>query len=159
VTGFTDTDPLGDAREWLREAANKGAKCPCCTQRAQVYRRTITSTMARSLVHCYRTAGVDTLFHLPTVLNGDPVTYGSDTAKLAYWRLMAEEPRTRDDGGRAGWWTVTSDGSAFIHGYLNVAKYARVYDGRCLGFEGEPVSITQCLGKRFNLEALLEGRQ
>lgn len=150
---FSETTPLGEARQWLRERAQDGgARCPCCTQRAQVYRRSIGSAMARDLIKCYRAVGVGQLFYLPEV-----VGYGGDAAKLAYWGLLAEDPRPREDGGRAGWWTVTQTGERFALGQITVQKYALVYDGRLLRLDGEPVAIVACLGKRFNLRALLDG--
>lgn len=154
MSEFTTSTPLGEAQEWLRERATHpgGAVCPCCTQHAQVYRRTIGSAMARDLIKCYRAAGVGRLFYLPEV-----VGYGGDAAKLAYWDLLAEDPRPRADGGRAGWWQLTRLAELFVNGEVVVQKYALVYDGRLLRLTGEPVSIVQCLGKRFNLRALLDG--
>lgn len=158
MTEFADADTLGLARGWLRDNLDRGERCPCCTQRAQVYRRAITSAMARSLIQCFRVAGVNTPFHMPSVLS-DRLSYGGDAAKLAYWLLITEEPSLRDDGGRAGWWQVTNSGMLFATNRMTLPKYARVYDGKCLGFAGDEVSIVACLGKQFNLIALLEGRQ
>jgi hypothetical protein len=39
-----------------------------------------------------------------------------------------------------------------------VPTYAQIYDGRCLGYDGEPVSIVDALGKKFDYHELMEGR-
>jgi hypothetical protein len=149
---FPDITPLGHARGWVNEHSDHGVVCPCCGQRAQVYRRAITSTMAQQLITCYRAAGIDRPFHLPTVLG-----HGGDAAKLSYCGLLVEDVRPRDDGGRAGWWVVTALGGDFARGLITVPRHALVYNGALLRTDGDPVSIVQCLGKRFNLRALLAG--
>jgi len=141
---------LAEARAWLRERVDGGAHCPCCTQFAKVYRRRIHAAMARDLIIAYRRAGVD-WFHVRAVLGHD----GGDFAKLAYWGLIREHPGERDDGSdRAGWWKITEAGVGFIHG-ATVPKHARIYDGRCLGLLGDPVTVQDCLGKRFNYAELM----
>ena len=54
---------LGDAREWLRERVEHGARCPCCTQFAKVYERKLNSRMARQLI----TFWWEDWFHVPVV--------------------------------------------------------------------------------------------
>ena len=53
----SDGETLGGARDWLRDRVEKGAKCPCCGQFAKVYRRTITSGMARALFMIWHEGG------------------------------------------------------------------------------------------------------
>lgn len=142
--------PLGEARRWLRERTTQGAPCPCCTQFAKVYLRPITSTMARDAVVIVRDAGRE-WFHMPTVLGHNT----GDTAKLANWGFLEEDNRTRDDGGRAGWWRITDGLEQFVRHGLAVPKYARIYDGRSLGLTGDPVTIVDCLRERFDLAELL----
>lgn len=155
---WPDHVTLGEARRWLRqEAQDKGGTCPCCTQRAQIYRRTIHSGMARALVVMCREHGMDWQDKTST-LRG----YGAaarDESLLRFWGLLEEDVRTREDGGHAGWWRVTDAGRRFVHGRILVPKYALVYDGRCLGSDGPHVSIVQCLGKRFNLSRLMAGEE
>lgn len=142
---------LRDAKAWLKARLREGAACPLCDQHAQMYRRKITSTMAQAMIQLWRAAGTDWA-HLPTVVGAKR----ADEAKLVYWGLLEEERAIkRDDGGRAGWWRLTDDGALFVHGQLHVSKYALVYNGRCFGFEGEQVSIEDCLGARFRLDELL----
>ena len=146
---------LAEARQRLGDALEEGTRCPCCDQHAQVYRRSIHSGMARALVAMYRAHG--TAWQDKTATLRGLGSASRDESLLRYWLLLEEATEPRPDGGRAGWWRVTSIGEAFVTRGLRVQKYARVYDGRCLGLDGEPVSIVQCLGKRFNLAALLAG--
>lgn len=147
---------LAEARAELRELVDDGHACPCCTQFAKVYRRKIHATMARQLVYFYRRAGTD-WFDLPQ-LSGEVTgtrAWGGDAAKLRYWALLVEADIERDDGGRAGWWRLTSDGVLFVCDELRVPKYARIYDGRCLGLIGEPIGIRDALGDRFDYRELM----
>ena len=147
-----DPRTLQEAVEWLREHLDEGAICPCCTQRAQVYRRKINSGMAVSLIRMYQTAGTDWQ-HIPTTIGAR----SREEGKLRYWGLVEEADAERDDGGRAGWWRVTPRGADFVLGNLAVAKYARVYDGRCLGLVGDPVTIYDALGDKFDYAELMRG--
>ena len=143
---------LEEAKDWLRERLDHGADCPCCTQRAQVYRRKLNSRMARGLIALYLATGGRDYGHLPTIA-GD----GCEVGKLRYWGLVVEEPEARPDGGRAGYWKLTPDGVDFVRGRLRVPKYARIYDGRRLGLRGEPVDIRDCLGSPFHYDELMAG--
>lgn len=145
--------PLNIAQAWLREHLDEGAPCPCCTQLARRYKRTITSSSARSLITVWRTVGHGT-GHWPTILNHG----GADEAKMVHWGLIDEAQVERDDGGRAGYWRITDLGARWVRGEVTVPKFIHLYDGRLLGRPfGMPWSITQALGKRFDLQALLDG--
>lgn len=153
---ITDASTLAEARAYVLEERDGGVQCPCCDQRAQVYRRQIHSRMARDLILCLNAALASgspaTAVHLPELVHNR-----GDASKLTYWGLLQEERIQREDGGRAGWWHVTPAGVLFARGMLEVPKYALVYNGRCLGMEGPPVTILDCIGIGFNLAELLAG--
>jgi hypothetical protein len=156
--GFDDDMSLAQARELLRTLVDEGHRCPCCSQFAKVYRRKIHSTMARELIHFYRRAGLD-WFDLPLLAgecSGRRRAYTGDSAKLRYWGLLVENEERRDDGGRAGWWHVTDKGARWVLRSILVPKYARIYDSRCLALDGDPVSIVDALGDRFDYRELME---
>jgi hypothetical protein len=157
---FHDSMTLAEGRAILRELVNDGHKCPVCTQLAKVYRRKINSGMARSLIEMYRVgregdvAGVQGWVHVPTQIGAR----SREEGKLAYWGLVEEEAEIkREDGGRAGYWRVTARGAQFVRNLIQVPKYARVYDGRCLGLTGPDVSIHDALGTKFNYDELMAG--
>lgn len=147
-----DTTLLADAKAWLRARLRDGERCPLCSQRAQIYRRPINARMALALIELRRAATPGDWVHLPTIVpnSGDP-------AKLRYWQLIEEELVQRPDGGRAGYYRLTDRGLGFLTGTVTVPRYALIYDSRLLGFEGEPVTIADCLGRPFDLDALLAG--
>src|ERR1044072_5955600 len=150
----TVVDPamtLGEAADRLRGLVDHGHECPCCTQFAKVYRRKIHATMARELIQFYRVAGRD-WGHLPSILGYN----GGDVTKCRYWGLIVEDDAIRDDGSSgAGWWQGTPAGHLWVRGRLAVPKFARIYDGRCLGLEGALVTIRDALGDRFDYGDLM----
>lgn len=146
---------LSDARDELRLElmAGQAVTCPCCTQLAKIYRRSIHARMARDLIRLYRADPGFGWLHFPTVLGVN----GGDTAKLAYWSLIEADDAVRADGSRrTGWWRLTERGEAFVCGRLDLPKYAKVYDGRVIGFEETPmVFIRDCLGSKFDYTELM----
>lgn len=112
------TITLHAAKAWLRDHLEDGVKCPCCTQRAQIYRRKISDTMAGKLIGAYRLHRLD-YFHMPTLV-ADLGIRGRDESHLAYWKLLDEallngwqgQPRTlarsRPSAVLRGRWTGTT---------------------------------------------------
>lgn len=150
MTTFADDMTLGEARDGLRELVEEGHRCPCCTQFAKVYRRKLNARMALAAIRLYRAGAVREYVHLPSVA-GD----GCEGGKLRYWGLVVEESERREDGGRSGWWRMTDLGERFVRAEVSVPKYVRLYDGRRLGLRGEPVTIIDALGERFDYEELM----
>jgi hypothetical protein len=152
VTTFSDSMTLGEARDGLRELVDAGHECPCCRQFAKVYRRKIHATMARDFLRVWRAVGEGTWFHLP-----DFVANSGDVPKTRFWGLLDEEIELRRaDGGRAGYWRITDLGRAWVLNQATLPKYARIYSGRCLGLVGEPTSIVDSLGDRFDYRELMD---
>ena len=141
---------LGEARDWLRDRVWAGAQCPCCTQKAKVYRRSIHATKAATLIKLYRAGGVREFIHTPD-LPGDT----HEVSQLSWWGLVEEELIRRPDGGRAGFWRVTELGARWVKEEVSVHRYAHVYDGRVLRRDGEPWSIRQALAKKFRYDELM----
>lgn len=150
VNSLPDGALLAEARAWLRDRIDDGAECPCCTQFSKVYRRKINSGMARSLILLYRRCGL-AYGYVPDVVG----SRSREEGKLAYWGLVAEMPVAREDGGRAGWWCVTELGEQFARNLIRVPKYARVYNGRCLGLVGDGVDVLDALGDKFDYAELM----
>lgn len=150
---FNDRALLGDIRSWLRQNADKGVDCPACTQHVKVYRRKVNSGMARSLIAMFTVAGTDWV-HVPTQIGAR----SREEGKLAYWGLIEESPDPREDGGRAGWWRVTTSGKEFVLNRKKIPTYCRVYNGKVLGFDGALVSIVDALGTKFNYNDLMAGK-
>jgi hypothetical protein len=151
MTEFVDTMTLKEARDALRLLVEEGARCPCCTQLAKVYKRKVHAGMARLLIAMWRNAGEEWLY-LPSLPQKS-----RDGTGLAYWGLIEEEKARREDGGRAGWWRITEEGRGWVLMQTTIPKYAMIYDGRCLGHRGAHVTIRDALGTRFDYDDLMAG--
>lgn len=145
-------DSLKAVRDWLRAHINEGVRCPCCGQLVKQYHRPINAGMAHSLITMYRTAGRDWQ-HIPTTIGG----HSREEGKLRYWGLIEEQLERREDGGRAGWWRVTELGEQWILGQVTVPSHVVIYNGRCRWLEGDPISVVDALGNRFDYRALMDG--
>ena len=147
----TDNWLLCDVQDWVHDRVEDGVRCPCCGQFAKVYERRINASMVRALVALWR-RGPDWV-HLPPV---DP-SHG-EAARLSYWGLIEEEPTVREDGGRAGWWRITQKGNWWLEGRFPVQMYARIYNGRLLGFSGGPWFVQDAVRDKFDLQQLMRGQ-
>ncbi len=147
----TVNDTIAAGKAWLRARLDDGSNCPLCGQHAKVYKRKVNSGMARSLIHIYRIGGRGWV-HVRAI-----GAQSREEGKLAYWGLLEEQTGVGLHGGRAGYWRVTEKGEKFLKGHILIAKYARVYNGRVLGFEGPDVGIKDALGTKFNYEDLMRG--
>ena len=155
----TDSRSLDEARRWLEDRLDDGAECPCCGNFTKVYRRVLNSGMARALIVIYRSFGRD-FGDLPTLLmayrESKPLhPLGGEEPKLRYWGLLEELADTSRLQGNQGFYRVTEAGEQWVLGRSCVPKYALVVNTRCLGLEGEPWSIRNALGKKFDLVELL----
>jgi hypothetical protein len=137
---------LTEAQEILRTLLDEGAKCPVCTQFARTYRRKVHASMVKTLIAMYR-QGQTSYVYLP-----DIPQKSRDSTGMAWWKLIAADPE------RDGWWRVTEVGEKWLREELGIPKYAKVYDGRCLGYDRtEYVTIRDALGTKFSFEELMNG--
>lgn len=158
------TTTVAQVKEWLLENARAGAQCPCCHQRVQFYKRTLTSTMCYALIlieQHFRTS-TDWL-HVPqylTAAGADEAARGGDYAKLKDWGFIESKPSIRDDSStRTGYWRITERGKAFVRGEIRVHKTVELYNQRRTKKDADPttVSIQEALGTRFDYAALMAG--
>jgi hypothetical protein len=148
--GPDDDWTLAELRDWLNSLLQDGVHCPCCGQYAKLYRRKINAGMARALIVSYRIGGGDYV-HV-TQLGSHEI------AQLQWWQLVEEMPAKRPDGGRTGWWRPTGLGMDWIYRRARVPKYVLVYDGALQAKpHGDPISVADALGSKFNLADLMEG--
>lgn len=145
---------IAEGRAWLETVMyDEGGECPCCSQNVKVYRRKITASMARVLIDMHRDHGTAWV-HLPSIRSA-----GQDEVLTRHWALIARDADRRPDGStRTGWWRLTPEGVAWVTGQTTVPKYAVIYDNRCLELEGDPVTIHDALGDRFDYADLMAGR-
>jgi hypothetical protein len=140
---FPDDVPLGQARAWLRQqVADKGARCPCCTQLAKIYTRRIRGVQAEMLIKAWRLVGLAE-FRRP---------------KLRYWGLIDDLGERREDGGKAGWYAITELGAAWVRNLTKVPRDALVYDSRLLRLDQDSPSwsVRDALGDKFDYDKLMD---
>lgn len=145
-----------DVKNMLREAIYRpgGAICPTCTQHSQVYRWSLYSTAAQALILFYRIGGINDFVH-SNQLKDHGYRGQGDAARLRMWELVEREAEARDDGGRSGYWRVTPHGERFVRGTGTIHRYAFIYAGRVLHFDGDQVTIHDALGKRFSYDEIM----
>lgn len=152
-----------EAKKWLQGMMNTGATCPCCGQYAKLYRRKITSTMAKCLVmiHRFFQANKVQFIHVPNFLvkfKNDGSVAGGDVAKLKHWGLLEPVVNERMDGSnRAGFYKITQLGKDWVDGNVSVPKYAYIYNQKLYKLSEEKVFIKDALGDRFDYRELMRG--
>lgn len=158
--------PLSEARVGLDSQLERGQRCPCCQQFAKVYKRKLNSAMAASLICFIKTTGDSREYHhMQEVMATWPMSlaraagaFGGDFAKLIYWKLVEEKPRTEGDdsnGRTSGYWRITDKGRQFAKGTVAVESHVLLYDGQLIGFTPDSITIQEALGSRFNYEELM----
>jgi hypothetical protein len=143
---------LREAREQLFAVIAEGTTCPCCLRPAQRYRWNLYANAARLLIRLYQVGGTSEFTHSSVVKRG---TQGS-CSHLRFWALVESQKERRPDGGKSGFWRVTSGGEQFLHGGT-IPKYAWVYDNVVNRVEGDPVTISDVLEEEFNFREHMGG--
>jgi hypothetical protein len=135
---------------------DEGVVCPCCTLIAKVYLRRITGSMARVLIRMalhHEETGGDWM-DVTNSLHKHPIGKaggGGDWSKPKYWHLIEQHPEE-------DLWRITAKGLAFARGLISIEKKLKIFNDKVLGVhDATPVTIRDCLGKRFKLEELYEG--
>lgn len=150
---------LEELRLEMQQAAhNDGGVCPVCDQFVKVYKRKITSTMARQLLALYkmRLSGEHWVHVSRLVLGG---AGGGDFAKMEFWGLITQKSHQPGDEGKktSGYWSITEKGQAFCEGQIKVPLHTYVYNGTVLKQSEEAVDIKQSLSDKFDYRELMDG--
>lgn len=143
-------------RETMEKARDKGCSCPVCGQFVKVYKRPITSTMARQLIRAYHSYGAGPWFHAKNVIMGGSST--GDFAKFEYWGMIQrqnQQPGT-DNKKTSGLWRITPSGEQFVLRQITAPKYAVIYNAQLLELAGDEVTIADALGTSFNYNELMQ---
>lgn len=158
------TTTLEQARDWLRERLDKGAKCPCCKQHAKIYQRKLNQGMAASLIAFAKVTlqmtpkdgwlkVPDDFVNTSTVLR---VLKNREYNKLKYWKLLEPHATDQDaDTPYTGMWRITEDGLKFARGEIEVPESVFVYDNRRLRASEKLTTIQKALGTKFNYAELM----
>lgn len=131
-------------------------KCPTCGRFAKVYYRSIHTSVALQLIQIYKLGGAEMYIHTSKLIPKG-VSGAGDFSKAQYWELVKEMPHTPGKKKSSGYWMLTELGVEFVKGNVSVTKYALVYDTRVIDMKGKLVSITECIGNKFDYEDLMAG--
>lgn len=148
---------VDEARRWVYDRLEDGVHCPCCDQYAKLYPRPLPSATARVMIEIFRRNEGRWFIDLPPVLDTMKGTahQGGYGTLAHHWGLLEAMPGERDDGSnRVGWWRLSDTGRAFVRGEVTVPKRALIYNNRCIGFRGEPITISDALREPFNYRDL-----
>lgn len=154
---------LEEARAHVIANLDEGVICPCCSQRAQRYRRKLDSLMARGLVRMYvwfRDHPGVRWMHVERELKSDPLSpggIGRQVATLKYWgliRLMRDEEP--DGAAVRGYYRITKRGRQFVRGQITLPRYIFVYNNTLFGFDGSEITdIQTALTDKFSYTELM----
>lgn len=141
----------------IQQGMSDGVSCPCCGQLVKLYRRTLYHSMAVALCSLYREAQgrTDVYVHI------DQLTLnvgGSDFSKLKHWGLIEAYPQELHDDPKtktAGKWRITDKGCEFAEGRITLPKYALIFNNRCYGMAGDPVTIIDSLKEDFDYPEMM----
>lgn len=150
---------LAEARRDLMERGRwEGVRCPCCDGMAKVYACRINAAAARALILLARATQPGDYAHFLELMKRAGV-YSGHYAELARWGLIERAPdRAKDGNPSTGLYRVTDLGRRFVHGEATVPARAITYNDELLRLEGEPVSIRDVLGDRFDYGDLMGAR-
>jgi len=151
-----------EAKEYLKANFRNGVACPCCGQFVKKYSRSITGAMAVGLIHIYK-KDTFSFIHVENYLKDIPnlpASIRGDISKLRFWGLIQKESGIRADGSsRNGFYKITHKGAEFVEGRFKVHKHIFLYNNKFLGedLNSPLITITQCLGKKFDYQELMRG--
>ena len=140
---------------WRKTIEDVGGYCPCCERWGKIYKRPLNSTMARSLMWLVNTPHRgDGWTHVPDVAP-TWLLRAPQLTSLSYWGLVV--PFSKESKLlSSGLWKPTNNGIRFAHNELRVPKYVFLYNNRVLETTGEDVSIVECLGDKYDYNAITE---
>ena len=173
--GEQDRPPTPDeilrVQRHFASGLDDGTDCPTCTRHARRQHRALGCGPARWLIEIVYLSDSGQAIHTGEILKalkGNNVSGSVATSILPLYGLIvaAEDPeavvnppppgsRTHPKGRTSGFWRPTKLGRAFALDRIKVPE--RIVT--CLGvpekFEGDPVSIKDALGTKFNYDAIM----
>lgn len=154
---------LEEAKEQLNNELEIGTICPCCGRFAKTYKRKITSAMAWGLILIYKhyrdNKFYDEFLHIENFfknIKNLPSSIRGDITKLRHWGLIESLKEKRSDGNpQSGYYRITNLGIRFVRSEIKVKEHMLIYDDKVQSFIGKYVTITDCLGNKFNYDELV----
>tara|TARA_R110002126_G_scaffold129114_2_gene271829 strand:- start:1016 stop:1474 length:459 start_codon:yes stop_codon:yes gene_type:complete len=147
-------ETIKDAKDYLRSELEKGATCPCCSQRVQMYRRKLNSGMAYTLIAIYKHS--KDFFHVKDMLRIKKFKNSHDWTLLKFWGFIESKYGNREDGNQyTGYYKITKDGIDFVLGNLLANSHIFIYNKKHYGSSNNKINIKKALGDKFNYNELI----
>jgi hypothetical protein len=147
---------LSEAQEEVRDHLAKGNACPCCGQHAKMYKRLLSSTMARGLIWLVGEATPDR--NWVNVSEDGPrwlVKVGGTLATLAHWGLIEDKPNKDTTKRTSGIWRPTKEGVEFAFGHSEVPSHCVLYNNSPIDWVARRADIIKALGKKFDYQEMM----
>jgi hypothetical protein len=166
----TPTEVLRVQQEFAA-GLDDGTDCPCCTRHARRQHRAFGCGPARWLIELIYLSDEGQAIHTGEILKalkGNNVSGSDATSILPLYGLIegAEDPkaavnppppssRSHAKGRTSGFWRSTKLGRAFALDKVKVPERIVTCLGVPEAFEGDPISIKEALGKKFNYDEIM----
>ena len=128
--------------------------CPCCKRYAQIYKRRIHATVAYQLIKLLSLGGFSNYVHTNKLVPANQSSIG-DFSKAKYFGLIEEKANADSSKRTSGYWKLTNLGMDFVRGFEKIPSYVLIFDDCVIEFDDEMISITDCLGDKFNYSELM----
>ena len=148
IQQFTDA-----IKDMIANSSKKSVRCPCCQHDHKIYKKSISSRLAQTMIDMYND-NQQGWVHVPQTRTTECQNY----ADLKFWGfiIMATPNDKHSIGGRTtGYWRLTDAGVDFMQGNSTAAKYAHIYNNQNYGFSGSYVTFKSCLSTSFNFHAFI----
>lgn len=160
---MNETMTIQQARSLMRPELNHGVKCLCCGQRAQMYRRQLTSSMIMGLIILYNEARNKTIpeyhyMHLENFFKplDVPSSVRGDIHKLRFWGFIEPADGDKEDGNpNNGFYRLTPKGIDFVNAKILVQKYVKIYNNTFYGFAGPEIDVHVAIKNKFNYTEMM----
>ncbi len=161
---FTPSDgSLFEAKKYLEDNILAGTPCPCCFQYVKMYRRKITTVMARTLIRLVvlnRDKPDQEYFHVRDIVKGISSTGTNDFSKMLHWKLIKPQPQEKNDdeikGRTSGMWKITEKGIRFAMNDMSLPKIVFIFNKKVYGFSQDKINIVTALTQKFDYDELMQ---
>ena len=148
-----DFKTLEEAKQFIRDNFQEGSSCPCCGQFVKLYKRKLTSGMAKALINLYYASSRSTKRYIHITDLGH--LNGGEFAQLQRWGLIVEQPNEDEEKRTSGMWAITYDGMSFVEKLRTVPSHVYTYNGKTIKFSVKETNIEQALGNKFHYTELM----
>ena len=143
--------------EQIKSKCESGIFCPMCGQYAKKYRRKFNSAIAKFLIKLYRLQSAYDRYYTTRELYPRDNKASTKGVLARHWGLIEVRETQNEGGAPAGTFKLTEKGLRFVNRLEYVPAYVYIYNGECLGLDGDQLSILEALGNKFDYEELLRG--